>query len=249
MDDGSGGDGAGSDSNDESGGISISIEMLQDIKWILLLGLGVAAVGCICCVLLVFCVRCKDRGRGQKQRRNSMEKVESGDVVGYAVTGCDVREDRHSPLSVKKSTYSTVSVGDGEEVFLEHAQGVQAGHIAGVESLCGQQQPSSGSFRRNMQNESAVMDAMMDGIVDHMATPIGHEYAARNRVQQKNVLPPLPPPASAVEMGVQPHGSAPHSGSFRRNIQNESLAVDAMMDEIVGHMATPIGPDEDALYD
>merc|ERR1719356_1869978 len=62
--------------------------------------------------------------------------------------------------------------------------------------------------------------------------------------------PPPPPVPKPQAMGTESvNGSVPGSfntagsSSFRRNIRNESLAADTMMDDIVNHMATPLGPD------
>jgi len=82
---------------------------------------------------------------------------------------------------------------------------------------------------------------------NNVMSGIGGQAAALAKKRQKSKNPPPPPPvamapsASFEELNSAPQG--PHSSSFKRNIRNESLAVDSMMNDIVNHMATPNGPE------
>jgi len=156
-----------------------------------------------------------------------MEKIEKfdsrDDLVRYQVDGAFVEEMTHSHQShAKKSTYSTVS--DGEELFLEHAQGINDVHIMGADP-------------------TGQVEIVHQGVHQSSDIAVSGQPAPRPLPP-----PPPPPPAAAGNRSAPGSFDAPQSGSFRRNIQNESLAVDAMLDDIVEHMATPLGPDEDELY-
>merc|ERR1712079_325177 len=153
------------DTGDSRQGISISIDMLQDIGWIMILGFG--AVGCVCCVLLILCVRCR-RNKRRKLSRHA-QKIKSREDMpemgGYPADGLD--DGTYS--GTKKSTYSTVSVGDGEELFLEHPQGV---HSSGMQivSVHGH----SGHNGHNGQTSSSTQMGQMANVYMSQVPRVGN---------------------------------------------------------------------------
>merc|ERR1719203_2414426 len=175
------------------------------------------------------------RCRRRKRARHSMEMCEPK-VLGRGTERrvnreiIDIHRINPSPLSVKKSTYSTVSVGDGSGSLLQ-THPVGNSEELYLDSSVPMNVPNSNSFQRNIRNESMAVDGMMDDIVEHMATKGGDSM---------DVVQPVMPGSfeQHAEHGIHGPQSANSGGSFRRNLRNEAYAVDQMMDDVVEHMVT-----------
>jgi len=181
--------------------------------------IGFVAVSCVLCVSAMLCVSCRKRREGLQLRRAMSNSTASNVEMGGNGAGgaaTSLKQPRRNSLNAIKISPFRSSPNKR------------------VQNPSLQQNIMSSSFSLN----AAVCD-VGDGDGRETAN-IAHDGVGGDNYAEESVS------VADLEVAMAAPGSVMSGGeAFADNLENDGIATDAMMEDIIGHMSTPGGDGRD----